>query len=70
MRRVPTQRLVYKNILDRNPDDTGLAWWVSEMQTNPSKIWQKVLADFGESAENKANVASLIALSMAYDPWE
>ena len=70
MLRVPTQRLVYENILDRNPDDTGLAWWVSEMQTNPSKTWQKVLADFGESAENKANVASLIANGMAYDPWE
>jgi hypothetical protein len=61
---------VYNNVLDRNPDDTGLAWWVSEMQTNPSKTWQKVLADFSESAENKANVVSLIASGIAYDPWE
>ena len=60
---------VYKNVIDRNPDDTGLAWWVSEMQTNPSKTWQKVLADFSESAENNANVASLIANGIAYGPW-
>jgi hypothetical protein len=61
---------VYNNVLDRNPDDVGLAWWVNEMKTNPSKTWQKVLADFSESAENKANVASLIANGIAYDPWE
>lgn len=61
---------VYNNVLDRNPDDVGLAWWVNEMKTNPSKTWQKVLADFSESAENKTNVASLIANGIAYDPWE
>jgi hypothetical protein len=61
---------IYKNVLDRNPDYTGLAWWVNEMQTNPSKTWQKVLADFSESAENKANVAALIANGITYDPWE
>jgi Ca2+-binding RTX toxin-like protein len=61
---------VYKNVLDRNPDEVGLAWWVNEMKTNPSKTWQKVLADFSESAENKVNVASLIANGIAYDPWE
>jgi hypothetical protein len=61
---------VYKNVLDRSPDDTGLAWWVSEMQTNPSKTWQKVLADFSESAENKANVATLIANGITYETWE
>ncbi|MCE2831305.1 MAG: DUF4214 domain-containing protein, partial [Oxalobacteraceae bacterium] len=61
---------VYKNVLDRNADDVGLAWWVNEMKTNPSKTWQKVLSDFSESAENKVNVASLIANGIAYDPWE
>ena len=61
---------VYKNVLDRNPDNAGLAWWVNEMTTNPAKTWQKVLADFSESAENKANVASLIANGITFDPWE
>jgi hypothetical protein len=61
---------VYNNVLDRNPDDTGLTWWVNEMRTNPSKTWQKVLADFSESAENIANVASMIANGITYDPWQ
>jgi hypothetical protein len=60
---------VYNNVLDRSPDDSGLAWWVSEMQTNPAKTWQKVLADFSESGENKSNVAALVANGIAYDPW-
>jgi len=60
---------VYSNVLDRNPDQAGLAWWVSEMSTNPTKTWQKVLADFSESAENQANVATLIANGIPYDPW-
>jgi Domain of unknown function (DUF4214)/FG-GAP-like repeat len=60
---------VYSNVLDRTPDEAGLAWWVNEMKTNPAKSWQKVLADFSESTENQANVASLIANGIAYDSW-
>jgi Domain of unknown function (DUF4214) len=60
---------VYSNVLDRNPDDAGLAWWVNEMKTNPKKTWQKVLADFSESTEKKANVASLIVNGIAYESW-
>jgi hypothetical protein len=61
---------VYNNVLDRNPDDAGLAWWINEMKTNPAKTWEKVLADFSESSENKANVATLIANGITYDAWE
>jgi hypothetical protein len=60
---------VYRNVLDRTPDDAGLAWWVNEMKTNPAKSWQKVLADFSESTENQANVASLIVDGIAYHIW-
>lgn len=60
---------VYSNVLDRTPDSVGLAWWVNEMTINPAKTWQKVLADFSESAENQANVASLIANGINYTPW-
>lgn len=60
---------VYSNVLDRNPDSVGLAWWVNEMTVNPAKTWQKVLADFSESAENQTNVASLIANGIDYTPW-
>jgi hypothetical protein len=40
------------------------------MKTNPAKTWEKVLADFSESSENKANVATLIANGITYDAWE
>jgi hypothetical protein len=60
---------VYSNVLARSPDAAGLDWWVNEMKTNPSKTWQKVLADFSESTENQANVASLIANGIEYVPW-
>lgn len=60
---------VYSNVLDRTPDTGGLEWWVNEMNNNPTKTWQKVLADFSESSENQANVASLIANGIQYDPW-
>jgi cyclophilin family peptidyl-prolyl cis-trans isomerase len=60
---------VYSNVLDRTPDIAGLEWWVNEMNNNPTKTWQKVLADFSESSENQANVASLIANGIQYDPW-
>ncbi len=61
---------VYNNVLDRHPDSAGLAWWVNEMQTNTSKTWQKVLADFSESPENQANVATLIAGGISYLPYD
>lgn len=60
---------VYSNVLARSPDAGGLDWWVNEMKTNPTKTWQKVLADFSESTENQANVASLIANGIEYSPW-
>jgi hypothetical protein len=60
---------VYSNVLARSPDAGGLAWWVNEMKTNPTKTWQKVLADFSESTENQVNVASLIANGIEYSPW-
>jgi len=60
---------VYTNVLDRSPDADGLAWWVNEMTVNPNKTWAKVLADFSESPENQANVASLIADNINYDLW-
>jgi hypothetical protein len=57
---------VYSNVLDRTPDEAGLNWWVNQMNINPNKTWQKVLADFSESTENQANVASLIANGIQY----
>lgn len=59
---------LYANVLKRSPDDGGYQWWINQLQTNPQKTWQKVLADFSESAENQANVAQLIASGIVFDP--
>lgn len=60
---------VYTNVLDRSPDPSGYGWWLDQLTNNPEKTWQKVLADFAESNENKANVAGLIGQGITYDPW-
>ena len=60
---------VYLNVLDRLPDDSGYAWWIDQLDNNPEKSWEKVLADFSESPENQANVAELIANGIVFDPW-
>lgn len=60
---------VYNNVLDRDPDSDGYVWWTDQLANNPEKTWQKVLADFSESAENQANVAGLIGNGITYDAW-
>lgn len=59
---------LYGNVLQRLPDNGGYQWWLNQLQTNPQKTWQKVLADFSESPENQVNVAQLIASGITYDP--
>lgn len=51
---------VYTNVLGRTPDAEGYGWWLNQLDTNPEKTKAKVLADFAEGFENKANVAELI----------
>jgi hypothetical protein len=60
---------VYLNVLDRLPDASGYAWWIDQLDNNPEKTWEKVLADFSESPENQTNVAELIANGIVFDPW-
>jgi len=60
---------LYRNVLDRAPDAGGYAWWTDQLENNPEKTWQKVLADFSESPENQANVAELIGNGIYFDPW-
>lgn len=60
---------VYENVLGRAPDQAGYDWWLNEMTSNPEKTMAKVLADFCESAENRAGVAELVANGIAFEPW-
>lgn len=60
---------VYRNVLDREPDQEGYNWWLGQLKTDPEKTWQKVLADFSESKENKVNVAELIGNGVEYTTW-
>ena len=60
---------LYQNVLGRQPEATGYNWWLNELNTNPSKTKAKVLADFAESSENQAGVASLIGNGITYEPW-
>lgn len=60
---------LYENILDREPDGGGYAWWQYELANNPSKTREKVLADFSEGWENVNNTADLIADGIPYTIW-
>lgn len=60
---------VYSNVLGRNPDASGYEYWINQLENNPEKTWQKVLADFSESSENQENVAELIVNGVQFDYW-
>ncbi len=60
---------LYQNLLGRDPEASGYNWWLNELNTNPSKTMAKALADFAESNENQAGVASLIGNGVTYEPW-
>ncbi len=57
-------RLLYANVLDRAPDQSGYDYWLGDMAKGLTK--EKVLISFSESSENKANVADLIANGIEY----
>lgn len=56
--------LLYANVLDRTPDDSGFDYWLTRMSEGMTR--EQVLANFSESVENKANVAELIADGIQY----
>ena len=32
---------LYLNVLDRVPDNSGLDWWVDQLDNNSEKTWEK-----------------------------
>lgn len=51
--------VVYRNVLNRNPDADGFAFWNDKIANGMTR--DNILANFSESAENKANVAGTIS---------
>lgn len=57
-------RAMYLNVLHREPDATGAAFWMQAM-ANGLPV-EQLLVDFSESAENKAQVANEIRLGIMF----
>jgi methionine-rich copper-binding protein CopC len=60
---------IYQNVLGRTADAAGYTWWVNKMNTDSSKTFAKVLADFSESTENKTALAGQLADGVEFLPW-
>ena len=56
--------LLYANVLDRQPDQSGYDFWIGAMSRGLTRAG--VLAEFSESAENVTNVAPLIEDGIQY----
>lgn len=59
---------LYENVLHREADPAGFAYWQNVLQTSPNAR-ADVLIDFSESPENKALVIGTIKDGMSYTPW-
>ncbi len=59
---------LYQNILGRASDDAGQQYWVQSLQSNQSSK-AVVLASFGNSNENMANLADDIAAGIQYSAF-
>ena len=60
---------LYTNFLNRTADQSGFDWWVAQLNSNAGRTRATVLAEFSESAENVAAVASLIASGIVYTEY-
>lgn len=58
---------LYNNVLDRNPDQAGLNYWVNQFNGGLSR--ESALINFSESSENVSNVADAISNGIVYQPW-
>jgi hypothetical protein len=58
-------RLVYRNVLDRDPDATGESYWIG-LLTDRVVSRGDVMVGFSESAEYRAALASKVRVVLAY----
>ena len=59
--------LLYANVLDRQPDAGGYAYWLEAMSDGLTR--EQVLVAFSESVENQMNVSDLIGDGIQYIPF-
>lgn len=61
---------LYGNVLDRQPDQGGLDFWMGQLAGNDHlQTRAGILAAFSESAENIDNVAQVIGNGISYVPY-
>ena len=60
--------LLYNNVLDRDGDAGGHAFWLGHLDA-ATVTREKLLIDFSESIENKTNVVELIASGIDYTAY-
>jgi len=62
---------LYHNVLHRAPEKEGYEWWVATMKANSANpdIFEEVLVQFSEGAENKLNVLGSIENGFEFTPF-
>ena len=60
---------LYRNVLDREPDQGGLDFWIDVLDSGRDDV-DGVLASFSESWENVNALRLDLQLGFAYQPWE
>ena len=58
----------YQNMLNREPDPVGKAFWIKVLDTNQATV-ATVLSHFSESPENQQNLAAVIGNGFEYQPY-
>lgn len=58
---------LYRNVLDREPDEGGLLYWSQMIGQNGRA---QMLIDFAESPENQAQVIDVVGKGLDFVPWQ
>lgn len=59
---------LYHNVLHRDGDAGGFAWWLDKLDTHAASFTD-LLVSFSESAENQAALAPAVSGGIPYIPW-
>jgi hypothetical protein len=60
-------KALYNNVLHRDPDDAGRAYWVNALHSGGTR--SEALVGFSDSAENIEVMSHIIPVGIAYTPW-